>query len=147
MMFLVATVLMLADPVTIFTGVNLGDNEASVQAIFPSARIVDVVGKPGLRFLTTRDGTVAFCYGNVSSVQRKIGSDIHAYTDSVQDRIPRYADPMTLTAHYRTSFGETSTVESVWSFSENREYKLGLIVTEDGPVDVTETFLVNDRRC
>ena len=75
----------------------------------------------------------------MTSVSRKIGSDLHAFTDTVEDQITRLADPIMIPRHIRTADGEISTLGAEWSFSENRVYIISMLYT-NGQMDVTESF-------
>lgn len=130
----------------IIPGVRLGQTEAEAQAVFQGRRSEIRGGRPGSVIIIRGGDHLAICNGRVTSVSRKIGSDLHAFTDTVEDQITRLADPIMIPRHIRTADGEISTLGAEWSFSENRVYKISMLYT-NGQMDVTESFTQLGGEC
>lgn len=145
-MLTVLAMLALVDPVTIFTGVEIGDSPQEVARVM-SGTLSDISGKPGSQIYLGQDGHVLFCNGRAVSIQRKIGRDLHAYTDSVQDKTAELGEPTMNARHYRTASGEISTLGAEWEIGENVFYSFGAMVTANGPVEVTEQLAVTGFPC
>lgn len=145
-MLTVLAMLALVDPVTIFTGVEIGDSPQEVARVM-SGTLSDISGKPGSQIYLGQDGHVQFCNGRAVSIQRKIGRDLHAYTDSVQDKTNEIGEPTMTARHYRTASGEVSTLGAQWEIGENVVYSFGAMVTANGPVEVTEQLAVTGFPC
>lgn len=145
-MIALITLIALADPVTIFPGIQIGDTPQEVARII-DGRLIDMRGQPGAQLYNSPSGHVLFCKGQAVSIQKKIGDDLHAYTDSVQDRTAIYGAPIMTANHHRTSSGEVSILGAEWEIGENVQYELGVIVTEDGPISVTEQLAVTGYDC
>jgi hypothetical protein len=136
----------LNDPVTIFTGVQIGDSPEEVARVL-SGQLTDISGKPGSQMYFGQDGHVLFCNGRAVSIQRKVGRDLHAYTDSVQDKTAELGEPTMNARHYRTASGEISTLGAEWEIGENVVYSFGVIVTANGPIEVNEQLAVTGFPC
>ena len=130
----------------IIPGIRLGQSEAEAQAIFRGQRH-EVRGSPPGSVLIIRGGDhIGICNGRVTSISRKVGSDLHAFTDMVEDQIGRLADPIFIPRHIRTADGEISTLGAEWSFSENRVYKISMLYSRGG-MDVTESMSQLGHEC
>lgn len=136
----------LADPVTIFPGIQIGDTPQEVARII-DGQLIDMRGQPGSQLYNGREGHVLFCDGKAVSIQKRIGRDLHAYTDSVQDRTADYGEPTMDARHYRTPSAEISTIGAEWEIGENIHYSLGVLVNGDGLIEVTEQLAVTGYGC
>lgn len=134
------------DPVTIFTGVEIGDSPQEVARVM-SGTLSDISGKPGSQMYFGQDGHVLFCNGRAVSIQRKVGRDLHAYTDSVQDKTADLGEPTMTAHHYRSAAGEISTLSAEWDIGENIVYSFGVIATAAGPIEVNEQLAVTGFPC
>ena len=123
----------------IIPGVRLGQTEAEAQAVFQGRRNEIRGGRPGSALIIRNGDHVGVCNGRVTSISRKVGSDLHAFTDMVEDQIGQLGDPIMIPRHIRTGDGEISTLGAEWSFSGNRVYIVSMLYTA-GQMDVTESI-------
>lgn len=129
----------------VIPGIQIGQSQEEAVAIY-GAEPVPIVGQPRLQLSFRDDGHVAFCDGVVISIQRKIGYDLHAFTDTVSDLITELGDPYYVPLHLRTADGEVSTFGARWDY-EARRYQIGMIYSS-GNLAVTETIsLLDDSYC
>nr|WP_315025115.1 hypothetical protein [Brevundimonas diminuta] len=131
----------------VIPGIRIGQPKAEALTVF-GGRASPVVGQAGLEIASRADGHVTFCNGSVSSIQRTIGHDLHAFTDTVNDIRREYGDPTYTPRHLRTSDGEVSTIDAQWDYSDDdRRYTIGMIYSGSN-LTVTETIsLLTGERC
>jgi hypothetical protein len=139
-------VMALADPVTIISGVHIGDSPESVQRIVPG-QLIDIVGSNGLQMIHENDRTVTFCNRRVVAAQVIIGRNLHDFTDSVQDETANMGDPWIVARHHRTASGQISTINAEWEMPGGRIYSYKLIQTENGPIDVAKSLAMETHGC
>ncbi len=130
----------------IIPGIRLGQSEAEAQGIFRGVRNDIRGGRPGAAIIIRGGDHLALCNGRVTSISRKVGSDLHAFTDMVEDQIGQLGDPIMIPRHIRTGNGEISTLGAEWSFSDNRVYKISMLYTR-GEMDVTESMSQLGHEC
>jgi hypothetical protein len=122
----------------IIPGVRLGQTEAEAQAVFQGRRSEIRGGKQGAALLLRNGDHVGVCNGRVFSISRKIGSDLHAFADTVLDQTNRLGDPAMTPRHIRTADGEISTLGAEWALSGGRVYIVSMLYS-GSQMDVTES--------
>jgi hypothetical protein len=132
----------------VIPGIEIGQPKAEAIVIFGGRGVVPITGQPGAEIATRPDGYVMFCNGKVTSIQRKVGTSLHAFTDLVGDRTREHGEPVYTTRHYRASTGEISTLDARWDYPDDqRRYTIGMFYS-GSTLDVTETIShLNGDRC
>lgn len=96
-------------------GLRLGDTEAQAVQRF-GGRTVPLTGRPGASMMSDQRGFVSLCNGVVTGLQENIGTDLHAFTDTLADNLAKYGDPIYQPTHARTASGEFSILNADWLF-------------------------------
>lgn len=145
-----AVILATASPAAaqVIPGIEIGQAKAEAIATFGGCGAVPITGQPGVEIATRPDGHVTFCNGRITSIQRKIGTNLHAFTDMVGDLTRDHGEPIYITGHYRASTGEISTLDARWDYPDDqRRHAIGMIYSGT-TLDVTKTIsLLNGDSC
>lgn len=122
-------------------GIRFGDTLESVQSRY-SGSYAPIEGRPGASFITRADGHIWFCNERVTSMQERVGRDLHVFTDLVVELTARHGDPDWLARNVQTVSGEISTLEAKWRLSD---YTLSIgYLYNVGQLDVTRTYSIED---
>lgn len=122
-------------------GVRFGDALEEVRGNY-GGNYAPIHGTPGASFLTRPDGFIWFCHERVTSMQERVGRDLHVFTDLVVENTVNYGEPEWLARNVQTTSGEISTLEAKWSM-DGYDLSIGYVYAGAG-LDVTRTYTMPD---
>lgn len=122
-------------------GIHFGETLDSVRTRY-SGNYAPIDGSAGSSFINRPDGYIWFCNERVTSMQERIGSDLHVFMDSVVELTEQYGEPEWLARNVQTRSGEISTLEAKWRLA-GYSLAIGYLFNAE-KLDVTRTYSTPD---